>query len=251
MSPRGLQEEDDHHLAADLGDAGLAGEHAEAPACSLLVLDARALRRECLALGLAQPHVQVTAMASIEQWEEEKDSHTVPSAVLFHAGACDLSDPVVFDEIARVVAHFRPIPVGILADREDIQQVTKALECGVRGYIPTSVALDVCMKAINVAIAGGTFVPASGLVAYRQALTAESLASEPTLAMLTPREGKIAEALRQGKPNKIIAYEFAMCESTVKVHVRNIMRKLNATNRTEAAFRIAGLIESRARSLGM
>ena len=44
------------------------------------------------------------------------------------------------------------------------------------------------------------------------------------------------EALRRGKANKIIAYELKMRESTVKVHVRNIMKKLHATNRTEVAF---------------
>ncbi|MGU3537814.1 LuxR C-terminal-related transcriptional regulator, partial [Methylobacterium sp. A54F] len=43
-------------------------------------------------------------------------------------------------------------------------------------------------------------------------------------------------ALRKGTPNKIIAYELNMCESTVKVHVRNIMKKLKAKNRTEVAY---------------
>jgi DNA-binding NarL/FixJ family response regulator len=40
-----------------------------------------------------------------------------------------------------------------------------------------------------------------------------------------------------GKPNKIIAYELGMSESTVKVHVRNIMQKMGATNRTQAAYK--------------
>ena len=46
----------------------------------------------------------------------------------------------------------------------------------------------------------------------------------------------MARELRKGTPNKIIAYNLNMCESTVKVHVRNIMRKLNAKNRTEVAY---------------
>ena len=44
------------------------------------------------------------------------------------------------------------------------------------------------------------------------------------------------DALRRGKANKIIAYELNMCESTVKVHIRNIMKKLKAKNRTEVAY---------------
>ena len=44
------------------------------------------------------------------------------------------------------------------------------------------------------------------------------------------------ERLRQGKQNKIIAYELGMCESTVKVHIRLIMKKLNARNRTQVVL---------------
>jgi len=54
--------------------------------------------------------------------------------------------------------------------------------------------------------------------------------------LFTPRQAAVVEALRQGKPNKIIAYELDMRESTVKVHIRHIMKKLNATNRTQVAF---------------
>lgn len=55
--------------------------------------------------------------------------------------------------------------------------------------------------------------------------------------VFTPRQIAVLHRLRQGKANKIIAYELAMSESTVKVHVRNIMKKMSATNRTEAAYR--------------
>jgi DNA-binding NarL/FixJ family response regulator len=43
--------------------------------------------------------------------------------------------------------------------------------------------------------------------------------------------------------NKLIAYELNMCESTVKVHIRNIMKKLNATNRTQVAYLTRGFFE--------
>ena len=53
---------------------------------------------------------------------------------------------------------------------------------------------------------------------------------------LSPRQVLVARALRKGTPNKMIAYDLNMCESTVKVHVRHIMRKLKAKNRTQVAF---------------
>jgi DNA-binding NarL/FixJ family response regulator len=52
----------------------------------------------------------------------------------------------------------------------------------------------------------------------------------------TRREAQVLEQLQQGKANKVIAYELNISESTVKVHVRNIMKKLHATNRTQVAF---------------
>ncbi len=54
----------------------------------------------------------------------------------------------------------------------------------------------------------------------------------------TERQLAVARALQRGDANKIIAYDLGLCESTVKVHIRNIMRKLKATNRTQAAFRL-------------
>ncbi len=59
---------------------------------------------------------------------------------------------------------------------------------------------------------------------------------KPT-ALFTTRQAAVVEALKRGKANKIIAYELEMRESTVKVHVRNIMKKLKATNRTEVAYK--------------
>jgi DNA-binding NarL/FixJ family response regulator len=60
--------------------------------------------------------------------------------------------------------------------------------------------------------------------------------------MFTARQAAVVEALRRGKANKIIAYELKMRESTVKVHVRAIMKKLKARNRTEVAFLANGLM---------
>ncbi|MCB8878413.1 response regulator transcription factor [Acidisoma silvae] len=56
---------------------------------------------------------------------------------------------------------------------------------------------------------------------------------------LTRRQSEVFACIKQGKPNKTIAYELGMSESTVKVHVRNIMQNLGATNRTHAVF-VAG-----------
>jgi len=60
---------------------------------------------------------------------------------------------------------------------------------------------------------------------------------EITPEQFTPREREVLNRLKVGKSNKIIAYELNMAESTVKVHITRIMRKISATNRTEVVYR--------------
>ena len=59
----------------------------------------------------------------------------------------------------------------------------------------------------------------------------------PTTGLVTARELAVIRAIQKGKSNKVIAYDLNMCESTVKVHVRRIMKKLNAKNRTDVAIK--------------
>jgi hypothetical protein len=59
----------------------------------------------------------------------------------------------------------------------------------------------------------------------------------------------VAEAILRGKANKIIAYELGLRESTIKVHIRCIMQKLGAHNRTEVAYKLNQIIQSAARPL--
>ena len=104
------------------------------------------------------------------------------------------------------------------------------LKIGVHGFIPTSVSTEVAVQVLRLVCAGGTFVPSNCL------LSDKAQGASDGSGFLTGRQIQVVEAIRQGKPNKIIAYELNMCESTVKVHVRAIMKKLKARNRTEVAY---------------
>jgi DNA-binding NarL/FixJ family response regulator len=80
-------------------------------------------------------------------------------------------------------------------------------------------------------------VPARTFIATRDSIEKlPATAENSRKSMFTVRQLTVIESLRQGKSNKVIAYELNMCESTVKVHVRHIMKKLGAKNRTEVAF---------------
>src|SRR5690606_40289096 len=97
---------------------------------------------------------------------------------------------------------------------------------------------EACVGVANLARAGGTFVPASSVLSMRHLIDAGSHETRSFAGMFTQRQAEVAQALRRGKANKIIAYELRLRESTVKVHIRNIMKKLKATNRTEVVYKI-------------
>jgi DNA-binding NarL/FixJ family response regulator len=209
----------------------------------LLVIDSRALDRECLAQSLVSHDLgmDVSALGSMDEWRREKDLHPPLRAILLNLGGRKVTDSNVANEITRLTAEFRSIPVVVLADTDDLTQILKALEYGARGYIPTSVRIDVCVEAIGLAIAGGIFVPASSVLAMRHLIDSSTQEARPLAGMFTLRQAEVVQALRRGKANKIIAYELNLRESTVKVHIRNIMKKLKATNRTEVAYKLNDL----------
>jgi len=140
-------------------------------------------------------------------------------------------------ELLRV--RFPEASTVVLADKDDVDEVNRALTHGVRGYIPTSVEWEVAVAALRLISAGGTFVPADALrstAAKPDDQPEGERQRRPDGLDLTPRELSVIDLLREGKPNKLIAARLDMQENTVKVHVRNILKKLNATNRTHAAF---------------
>ncbi len=95
--------------------------------------------------------------------------------------------------------------------------------------------------AIRFVTAGGVFAPVDLLLADEVKDAPVRDEAAPPAGLLTPRQMTVLTLLQQGKANKIIAYELGMSESTVKVHIRNIMRKMGATNRTQAIYKLQQL----------
>ena len=205
----------------------------------VLLIDPRVLDRECLARSLEtqNPSLDIFAVGSSDEWHKIAGGRH-PKAVLLIVGSRKITEQGICNEIHDLAEEFEEQPVIVIADTDDLGQILKALEAGAKGYIPSNVGVDVAAEAILLARAGGVFVPASGVLAMRDVINSNSSRVVGLGNLFTAREAEVAEALRRGKANKIIAYELQLCESTVKVHIRNIMKKLNATNRTEVAYKI-------------
>jgi DNA-binding NarL/FixJ family response regulator len=248
IAERDLGNSTQGHGRSSVGIAGTAyaaGQNVPPWEKCLLILDGRALDRECLAKALIDRKIgmDISASSSVSEWKKQEDLHPPLGAILLNLGGRKITDGTVADEISRVSSEFQPVPVVILADTDELPQILKALECGARGYIPSSVGVEVCVEAIGLAVAGGIFVPASSILAMRHVIE-PCTDNRSFTGMFTLRQAEVVKALRRGKANKIIAYELNLRESTVKVHIRNIMKKLKATNRTEVAYKINDLFPS-------
>ena len=208
----------------------------------IVVIEKRALLRECLTHSIRSVTRQsVLSFPSVESWLNDPESCPVSVTIVV---LCTGGSPDDVEEcrqhLALLSQSSRRVAVVLLSDQEDPDRIVEAIEQGARGYILTSAPLDVAVEAMRLVGAGGTFVPASSFVEARRS-AAQPISKQVANIRLTTRQMAVVNALRQGKANKVIAYELNMRESTVKVHVRNIMKKFNAHNRTEVAFIANGL----------
>lgn len=133
------------------------------------------------------------------------------------------------------------VPAVIISDNSDHDRVCACISHGVRGFIPTMTPPLVALAALEMVVLGGTYVPPLVVSqgqpqAQPDPVTARPAADDFSHLGLTPREQDVLALLGQGQKNKQIAQQLGISESTAMVHVRNLMRKLGATNRTQTVF---------------
>ena len=215
------------------GDTAVQG--AQVP---IALIDPRPLPQPSLEmLAKTVPDFVTAAFSSCEELFEARGEWVGwPRLVIIHTTSAGLAEPWVQNTLDRIRWRMPDVPVVVLCGRDDVDEISKALTHGVRGYIPMSVDAEVVSAALRIVIAGGTYIPAAPA---KPDIGSDRNQPEPppgNLLVLTPRELAVVALLREGKPNRLIAAELKMQESTVEVHVRNILKKLRVTNRTHAAF---------------
>jgi DNA-binding NarL/FixJ family response regulator len=145
------------------------------------------------------------------------------------------------EAICKTIADLSVLAIVIMFDRRDpAHMIAPFLAAGLSGYIPSTLELGVTLQAVKLVQAGGQFVPPDLLLQLLSARPEPPAAPATPAATfgadLTAKQLAVLDRIRRGKANKTIAYELNMCESTVKVHVRSIMKKLQVRNRTQVAF---------------
>jgi two-component system nitrate/nitrite response regulator NarL len=110
-----------------------------------------------------------------------------------------------------------------------------AIRAGSDGYILKDNDPDDILRLIDSAMHGQTAISPELTSLLASALREESVVEQRSHAGLTEREASILKCLAAGMSNKLIARELDIMESTVKVHIRNLLKKLKFRSRVEAA----------------
>jgi len=212
---------------------------------TLAIVDGRAAASQRLSWALVSNGLGLRAVtySSIEDIEEYDAAEI--SVILVCIDDTRFMDNSIVPEIDALVRRFPRIPVIVQAEPCGFRQILGLLEQGARGYLPGNAGISVCIEALSMALAGGVFVAAENLHDIQRILGTRQHQFKAD-GMFTPREQDVIEVLRQGKANKTIAYTLSLAPNTVKVHVRNILKKLRATNRAEAIYKINAIFDQTA-----
>jgi DNA-binding NarL/FixJ family response regulator len=217
-------------------DANLKGEG------FIVVIESHRFLRECIRRSM-QPafSLPIVTYSTLSELELGLKAASAAIVIVSWMEASDESDTNTLNALSELVPN---VPVVVLAQKNDVDLARTAIRHGAKGYIPCTLAFDITIEAVRFVLAGGTYVPMDCVLATGSNALA-SPAPRPS-GGVTAREAAVIRALQQGKSNKVIAYELNMCESTVKVHVRNLMKKMKAKNRTDLAIKTQIPIAARA-----
>ena len=208
---------------------------------TVLYIDRQRLGRDCLSKQLADhlPEWAIESASSIQDLQRNDIHRHQTSLVVLNTHGASVDSAEVATEMAMIAERAPGSPLVILSDLDDATQVLLANRLGARGYLPASLPLPQAIGAIRLVSEGGTYIPTCILLA--PSLSQPAAPSRPTDGTgnqieFSRRQQQVLGLLQRGKQNKIIAHELGMCESTVKVHIRHIMRKLKARNRTQVVL---------------
>jgi DNA-binding NarL/FixJ family response regulator len=200
---------------------------------AIAIIEASRLRRDCLRLALAQhtPERPVTEAGTAAELLTLVRSGNAYALVLVGAALAEQVDARELDTLAHALPG---TPVVVVAEGDNPQHSRRILAAGARCFLPASLSLRGLLGAIDLVLAGGEHVPAAFL-------DPRPSAPAPTpWPSLTRRQRDVLSLIAQGRSNKLIAEALAMSESTVKAHVKQIIKRLNVANRTQAALVATG-----------
>jgi DNA-binding NarL/FixJ family response regulator len=169
-----------------------------------------------------EPGLEVVGEAANGEEALEKYREVQPDVVLM-----DLSMPVMdgLEATRAILAEFPDARIVVLTTYAGDEDIHRALEAGAMGYLVKDMLAAEVLKVIRSVMAGRRGIPP---------VVAAKLAEHTPRIALTPRETEVICLMASGLTNAQIAERIGRAEETVKVHVKNVLQKLDVRDRTEA-----------------
>jgi DNA-binding NarL/FixJ family response regulator len=187
--------------------------------------------------------------------------------IIYNVGSASVADHRHARWIKSLHGRGGRTPLVILSDSDSRKEVVAAFTAGAQGYLHAGTDPQLALQALALISKGGSYFPQDNPARHRssgkvgapttegvhpinsivsavdqgeglvvqEANTAANMDDNPTASGLTERQKAVLALLGRGESNKAIARRLNIREGTVKVHVRHIMRRMGAANRTQVA----------------
>jgi DNA-binding NarL/FixJ family response regulator len=204
-------------------------------------------------------------VASLTPDEAERfiESDSRCSMIIYNVGGASVAHHPHVRRIKSLRSRSGSTPFVILSESDSRKEVVAAFTAGAQGYLYAGTSPQLALQALSFISKGGSYFPPNGLARHRRSAkvvpptiesvsvpavdegerrvgrkvnTAANSGANPPANELTERQKAVLELLGHGESNKAIARRLNIREGTVKVHVRHIMRRMGATNRTQVAI---------------
>jgi DNA-binding NarL/FixJ family response regulator len=242
-------------------DSDSAGENSTlnvgARIARVVLIEPRTPLRERLASALASflPHVSIEGVKSSDE--------VAPGPAKLVLIGPDLLSGCERWQLRETIETLRRLsdgsPIGAYLHARDMRVAASLTTLGVVGIVMSNASMEIAVAYLRYMVVGGAFLT-PGLMDREESLAAASVAAQDLSPQnlspqaharpkdspspyrnLTARERDVLKSMSAGRTNKKIALDLQISEGTVKVHLHSIMRKLRATNRTQAAVRFGAL----------
>ncbi|WP_026158634.1 response regulator [Rhizobium leguminosarum] len=196
-------------------------------AIRIAVVDDHPLFRE----GVSRSLSEIKDFVVVGEGASADDATTLAACHMPDVLLLDVSMPGGgIDVISEIVARSPQTKVMMLTASEDVDHLIAALRRDAAGYVVKGIGSRGLAEAIRTVVGGARYISPS-----MRAKVDKYLLDRP--ASLTPRETEVIELVAEGLSNKHIARRLDLQEKTIKHHMTEILFKLGASNRTEAAIK--------------
>ncbi|WP_444993953.1 LuxR C-terminal-related transcriptional regulator [Aliikangiella sp. IMCC44359] len=197
----------------------------------ILLIDDHDMFRDGISMLLSReyPDIQILQAKDLSEALEHLEKHSDFSMVLLDL---HLQDSSPHENIKSIISRYPKAPVSIISGEERPEFIRNIMEYKINAYIPKTIGNDEFVRAIKKVLSGKSYLPPM----VEEEIRRYEEDGSPLINKLTQRQIQVLALLAEGVSNQQIAEKLNISGNTITVHVKSILKTLNAANRTEAGF---------------